>query len=242
MKTRMKNSRRAKKRGRKRVAEATNTPDTFQDTATVPRMSLSREGDRQIIILNHQNGTTRYELHMEEFGTTDPVFLNGIMLQITNACLRGNEIDLAALDFMLSVIKGIKPKDQVEAMLVAQMAAVHSAVMKYVQYLANSENIIQQDSGERVLNKLIRTFASQMEALKRYRTGGEQKVTVQHVSVAEGGQAIVGNVTQAPRDDATRNSEAAPPALTDAKAEPMPIIDKSNERISVPTGRKPRQK
>lgn len=56
MKTRMKNSRRAKKRGRKRVAEATNTPDTFQDTATVPRMSLSREGDRQIIILNHQMG------------------------------------------------------------------------------------------------------------------------------------------------------------------------------------------
>ena len=35
-----------------------------------------------------------------------------------------------------------------------------------------------------------------MEALKRYRTGGEQKVTVQHVSVSEGGQAIVGNVTQ----------------------------------------------
>ena len=36
-----------------------------------------------------------------------------------------------------------------------------------------------------------------MEALKRYRTGGEQKVTVQHVTVSEGGNAIVGNVTQA---------------------------------------------
>lgn len=38
-----------------------------------------------------------------------------------------------------------------------------------------------------------------MEALKRYRSGGEQKVTVQHVNVAEGGQAIVGNVNAAPR-------------------------------------------
>jgi hypothetical protein len=37
-----------------------------------------------------------------------------------------------------------------------------------------------------------------MEALKRYRSGGEQKVTVHHVSVNEGGQAIVGNVNQAP--------------------------------------------
>ena len=28
---------------------------------------------------------------------------------------------------MLSVVKGIEPKDQVEAMLAAQMAAVHNA-------------------------------------------------------------------------------------------------------------------
>ena len=44
-----------------------------------------------------------------------------------------------------------------------------------------------------------------MEALKRYRTGGEQKVTVQHVSVGEGGQAIVGNVTQAAREAVPQN-------------------------------------
>ncbi len=38
------------------------------------------------------------------------------------------------------------------------------------------------------LNKLART----------YRSGGEQKITVHHVSVNDGGQAIVGNVNQAP--------------------------------------------
>src|SRR5260370_1156340 len=37
------------------------------------------------------------------------------------------------------------------------------------------------DSAERAFNKLSQTFAVQVEALKRYRTGGEQKVTVQHV-------------------------------------------------------------
>jgi hypothetical protein len=35
----------------------------------------------------------------------------------------------------------------------------------------------------------------QIEALKRYRSTGEQKVTVEHVTVNEGGKAIVGNVT-----------------------------------------------
>ncbi len=44
--------------------------------------------------------------------------------------------------------------------------------------------------------KLLRTFAAQMEALKKYRTGGQQKMIVEHVHVHQGGQAIVGSVTQ----------------------------------------------
>jgi len=34
--------------------------------------------------------------------------------------------------------------------------------------------IPQQDSAERAFNKLARTFAAQVETLKRYRGGGEQ--------------------------------------------------------------------
>jgi hypothetical protein len=59
---------------------------------------------------------------------------------------------------------------------------------------AGGADLPPQDSAARAFNQLARTFATQVEALKRYRTGGEQKVTVQHVTVNEGGQAIVGNV------------------------------------------------
>ena len=44
--------------------------------------------------------------------------------------------------------------------------------------------------------KMLQTFTAQVETLKKYRTGGQQKVTVEHVHVGEGGQAIVGNVNQ----------------------------------------------
>jgi hypothetical protein len=71
-------------------------------------------------------------------------------------------------------VKGIQPRDQLEVMLAAQMAAVHMASMTFARRLAQVENIPQQDSAERAFNKLTRTFATQMEALKRYRTGGEQ--------------------------------------------------------------------
>jgi hypothetical protein len=83
-------------------------------------------------------------------------------------------------------------------MLAAQMAAVHMATMTFARCLAHIENIPQQDSAEGAFNKLARTFTAQVEALKRYRTGGEQRVTVQHVTVNEGGQAVVGHVSHAP--------------------------------------------
>lgn len=72
-----------------------------------------------------------------------------------------------------------------------------------------------------------------MEALKRYRTGGEQKVTVQHVTVSEGGQAIVGNVTQGGGGRAPKKPFAR---IADAKTSPMPIID-NKKHASVPTPR-----
>jgi hypothetical protein len=131
--------------------------------------------------------------------TADPDFLRGLLQQLAGAGLQGGKFDEANLNFMTSVVTGIKPRDQLEVMLAAQMAAIHIATMTSARWLRSADNLAKQDSAERAFNKLARTFATQMEALMRYRTGGEQKV-VQHVSVSEGGQAaIVGNVTQAPR-------------------------------------------
>ncbi|HEY0441691.1 MAG TPA: hypothetical protein VGD36_16605, partial [Xanthobacteraceae bacterium] len=53
-----------------------------------------------------------------------------------------------------------------------------------------------QDSAARALGRLARTFPAQIEALNRYRCHGEPAITVQNVSVGDGGKAIVGNVTQ----------------------------------------------
>ena len=74
-----------------------------------------------------------------------------------------------------------------------------------------------------------RTYAMQMEALKRYRTGGEQKVTVQHVSVNEGGQAIVGNVNQAAGGTAAEKPVTT--TLTDARQQAMPIIETTPAQV-----------
>ena len=56
----------------------------------------------------------------------------------------------------------------------------------------------QQDSAGNLAVKLLRTFTTQLEALQRYRGKGQQKVTVEHVNVNAGGQAIVGTVHRGP--------------------------------------------
>ena len=122
-------------------------------------------------------------------------FFNGLLGQIANVGTKGRDLDGRGLNFMLAIIKGVEPKDQVEALLTAQMAAVHNATMTFARRLNHVETIPQQDSAERAFNNLARTFAAQVEALRRYRTGGEQKVTVQHVTVSDNAQAIVGNVS-----------------------------------------------
>ena len=161
-----------------------------------PRIKVISTGgsDKTVLQLDHVDHGMGSLLLMEAIGVTDLDFLTGLIQQLSNVGSHGRCVDEGGVNFMLSIIKGIEPRDQVEAMLAAQMAATHNATMTFARRLAHVDNLAQQDSAERAFNKLARTFAAQVEALKRYRSEGGQRVRVEHVTVNEGGQAIVGNV------------------------------------------------
>ena len=75
-------------------------------------------------------------------------------------------------------------------MLAVQMVATHFVATRALRRLKGSDMVSQQDSNGNLAVKLLRTFAAQAEALQRYRGKGQQKVTVEHVHVHTGGQAI----------------------------------------------------
>ena len=81
-------------------------------------------------------------------------------------------------------------------------------------------------------NKLSRTYATLLEALNRHRGKGQQKVTVEHVHVHEGGQAIVGNV-ETPGGGFASKSKGQPHALAHAPGSPMPSTDPPREPVPV---------
>ena len=134
---------------------------------------------------------------MDMLATGDVAFGLGVLSQVANIASLGSEVVGSELDFALAVVKAVDPKDELEALLATQMAAVHINVMAMGRRLRNADGIEARDSASGAFNKLARTFTTQIEALKRHRANGEQTVRVEHVHVHAGGQAIVGNLRQA---------------------------------------------
>ena len=160
--------------------------------ATAPRVKLSSRG----FAIEHPDPELGEQLMADAFGVGDRDAMHGILRQLVKASVNGRKPDAASLAFMIAMVEGIKPRDAVEAMLVAQMVSIHVMAMRCAHHLASAQDIIQQDSAGRALGRLARTFPAQIEALNRYRSNREPAVTVQNVSVRDGGNAIVGNVTQ----------------------------------------------
>jgi hypothetical protein len=104
-----------------------------------------------------------------------------------------------AYNLTIAAVAGIAPRDPLEALLVIQMASVHNVAMELLRRTMISDQSVDGVTvGMSRATALLRTFTAQVETLVRYRGGGKQTVTVQHVQVDAGGQAIVGNVNHSP--------------------------------------------
>src|SRR5258705_7044445 len=204
----------------------TTTPDPNLTTAidandqtsaaAAPRIKLSSHG----FSIDHPDPELGEQLMANALGATDREAMERILRQLVKASVSGDSPDEVNLSFMISMVKSIKTRDSVEAMLVAQMVSVHVMAMRCAHRLANAEDIARQDSAGRALGRLARTFPIQIEALNRYRNNGEPAITVQNVSVGDGGKAIVGNITQHASVIVSDNSPA--PAVTGTRRVSMP--------------------
>jgi hypothetical protein len=137
---------------------------------------------------------------------------------------------MAAVDGLI----GINPRDELEGMMAAQLIASHSAAMEcYRRAMIGEQSFEGRRENLSQANKLSRSFATLLDALNRHRGKGQQKVTVEHVHVHSGGQAIVGAVGPgggiAAKEEEQRHAKqlayAPEPPLRspDAAREPMPI-------------------
>jgi hypothetical protein len=135
---------------------------------------------------------------VDAFGTASPEFAQHNAGRVASIMRqRGAAIpDDTELNAGLAAVSGIAPENEAEAMLAVQMVGTHEVAMEMLTKAKRAETTDHLERYGALATKLLRTYTAQLEALSKLRRGGAQKVTVEHVHVYEGGQAIVGNVTQ----------------------------------------------
>jgi hypothetical protein len=160
-----------------------------------PNVSVEMKDGQANLFIGENSEPAEFLKLMEAMGTCDRLFISPLLSQIANAVSSKGELKEEAMQFAVSFIKSIEPENEVEALLAAQMAAVHVCAMDTSRRYMWAETLQGRDSAERALTKLTRTFTTQMETLKKYRSNAQQVVRVERVNVESGGQAIVGDVS-----------------------------------------------
>jgi hypothetical protein len=180
----------------------------------------------------------------DAFGTGSPDFATMELRRLLKALGSSNTkmADEATINAALAVVDGIKPENEVEAMLACQMALTHVLAMQAMSRAHWADMIPEYQAAGNFAIKLSRTFTMQIEALAKLRRKGEQTVRVEHVHVHSGGQAIVGNVSNHGGGGGAHGNADQPHApgenaqfLRSLTAEPVaPLWSENQEREPVP--------
>ena len=122
----------------------------------------------------------------------------------TDLLLTAN-LDVAAL--AIDAADSIDAGNSLEKMLAHQAAAAHATAFRFLDKAAGYLDRAGYSHGSsapveaaRLTNaacRLMDAYRQALLTLQRIRTGGAQTVTVQHVHVGEGAQAVIGNVQAA---------------------------------------------
>jgi len=188
----------------KHTTTESESPDYELKIAATAQKSLQKVETATVQAVLTENDAMA--IVFEATGVRDFNLAAKIVQQIHQSALsnRSNGEDVA-----LAMLREMKPRTATESLLAVQMASVHNTAMAFL----NRATLAGQpydgsDSNLARATSLMRLFNEQLEAMAKL-TGkaSHQKVTVEHVHVHDGGQAIVGAVSAAPRTEGEGGNE-----------------------------------
>lgn len=95
------------------------------------------------------------------------------------------------LSMALDVAESVGAKNAAEQMIAHQMAAAHRMSLDLMAQAGNTRDPVEKCRLINASAKLMDVCQKAMLTLNRLHTGGQQTVTVQHVEVSSGGQAVI---------------------------------------------------
>ena len=178
-----------------------------KDIAKVSDKTPTKEEKYLTASVKIKNGITRCELVVSKgdgmakstgcksVDAGQAIITNG-MKTVEGGVNGQNAIEVAYNEY-LAMMAEFKPQNIFEGMLASQMSITYIQALDCMRMAANNKEYSK--IFERLQNqgiKLMRLYNYQLEILDKHRNKGRQKMTVEHVHVYKGGQAIVGEVHQ----------------------------------------------
>lgn len=176
----------------------------------------------------------------EMTGSASDQFSYAIINQAVGTIWLGNDADPDTRQLLyqsaLIALKGFEPRNEIEGMAAAQLVALHYSAMECFRRAASAGVAAEfRDMNLRHGAALSRAFGELLAHYQKRRSRGRQRVTVRHIHVFKGGQAVVGVVENgAPghsleiegQPHAKPIAHAPQPALRSARqddGEPVPL-------------------
>ena len=145
--------------------------------------------------INHNGATKMNELSNSPASIADQQRLPPVRVKQGAARSPYGTISETAINAALAMIEAAAPRDEIEGALAVQMACTHAAAMAVLAKIDSGFGTERRIAAlGSTAARLMKTFAMQVEVLRRLRNGGQQFVRVEHVHVNDGGQALIGNV------------------------------------------------
>jgi hypothetical protein len=132
-------------------------------------------------------------------GTSSPDFDLSVIHQVLNALWMPCSTDKQTRDreaaALIAAMADLAPRDGAEGMLAAQMIATHHSAMEcFRRAMLQGQTFEGREANLKHAVRLSKAYIDLLAALNKHRGRGQQKITVEHVTVEAGGQAIVGSV------------------------------------------------
>jgi hypothetical protein len=166
-------------------------------TPRPPRFDLQCGSDGR---LTAELAANSQEEFVAMFGDVGREFADQALHDLINVALvaapKPGPVDTLTINALLQAVAGLRPCDEVEAMLAVQLAALHHVTLNCLRRSQQSSATMDGRAlNLSQANKCARTFAALLEALAKHRGKcTTQRVIVENVTVQAGGQAVVGAV------------------------------------------------
>ena len=148
-------------------------------------------GKKEFQSLELSDGTRDTEKIVEALhqasGSFDPLIAERILTDVAYGL--SDDTHELRINAASAILSALKPKDETEALLLGQFFALHDSGMRCLRNANSQEMFYHIERLFSLATKLLNTANQTMQAVLKYRSGGQQ--TVQVIHVHNEGQAIV---------------------------------------------------